>query len=99
MYKQEFEIRLEGLKGHAVSVPDEDYDIIEKVYTFHPSISETDGKDQIARLYLEYGMSIIRDMKPRAALMEKKEEELRDVQARTRQLQIEIEEIRNGGEI
>ncbi len=99
MYKQEFEARLEDMVGHVMRVSDEDYDVIEKVYTFHPSISETDGKNQIARLYLEYGMSIIRDMEPRAALMEKKEEELRDVQARTRQLQIEIEEIRQGGKI
>lgn len=28
-------------------VPDREYSIIEKVYTFHPAISETEGKRQI----------------------------------------------------
>ena len=59
-------------------VPDREYSIIEKVYTFHPAISETEGKRQIAELYVNFGMVLIMDMVPRAELMAKKEEELRE---------------------
>jgi hypothetical protein len=30
---------------------DKEYEAIETVYTFHPAISETEGKKQIASLY------------------------------------------------
>lgn len=62
MNRAEFENRVEKRKGFAMSVTEADWKIIEKVYTFHPSISETKGKEQIADLYTEYGMGIIRDM-------------------------------------
>lgn len=42
MMKQEFE----NLIGKEVS--DKDYEVIDRVYTFHPAISETEGKKQIA---------------------------------------------------
>ena len=45
MMKQEFE----KLIGKEVS--EEDYSLIDRVYTFHPAISETEGKKQIAILY------------------------------------------------
>ena len=35
---------------------------IETVYTWHPAISETKGKDQTAQLFNQFGMSIINDM-------------------------------------
>ena len=43
---------------------DKEYNDIEFLYNWHPSISRSDdtGKDQIARLYSEFGMGIIRDM-------------------------------------
>lgn len=78
---------------------DEQYKLIEYVYTFHPSISETDGKKQIAMLYVNFGMSIIQDMKPRAELMEKKEAQLRAARMALEEVQREIAEIRAGGEI
>lgn len=56
MTKQEFEERIDG------TVSEKNYSIIEKVYTFHPAISNTEGKDQIAQIYKIGGMSIIRDM-------------------------------------
>lgn len=43
-----------------------DWDIINKVYVFHPCISKTQGKAQIAALYSDFGMRIIRDMLPTA---------------------------------
>ncbi len=80
-------------------VPDREYSIIEKVYTFHPAISETEGKRQIAELYVNFGMVLIMDMVPRAELMAKKEEELREAQMALSKVREEIEEIRKGGAI
>lgn len=56
MNKQEFEQRA----GKTVS--DRDYKVIELVYTWHPAISETEGKDQIAAIFNAGGMSVIQDM-------------------------------------
>jgi hypothetical protein len=57
MMKNEFE----ALVGKEVS--EDDYRNIEYVYAFHPSISEVEGKKQIAAIYqLPGGMRIIRDM-------------------------------------
>ena len=61
MTKNEFEVRLNGKK-----VSNEDYAIIEKVYTFHPLINENGGKEQIAQFYLLGGMRLIKDMIPTA---------------------------------
>ncbi|WP_313152101.1 hypothetical protein [Lacrimispora sp.] len=71
MTKNEFE----KLIGKTVS--NEEYGTIEYVYTWHPAISETEGKTQIARLYTDYGMTVIEDMLERAGKMEKLEGELR----------------------
>lgn len=45
------------------------------MYAFHPSISETDGKSQVALLWCEFGIRIFMDMEEtadKAALAEKK---------------------------
>ena len=47
-------------------ITDSEYDIIEIVYEFHPSIHEVRGKEQIAWLYSTFGMAVINDMLPRA---------------------------------
>ena len=92
----------EEVTGEPVKVKqptDKEYKLIEYVYQFHPAISAINGKGQIARLYVEFGMSIIQDMKPRAELMEKKERELRAARAALEAVQREIAEIQAGGEI
>ena len=83
----------------APELTDKEYKMIEQVYTFHPSISETEGKTQIAMLYVNFGMSIIRDMTPRARLMEEKEQELREIHIKMEKVMSEIKEIRAGGAI
>ena len=99
MNRAEFESRVEKRKGFTMSVTEADWKIIEKVYTFHPSISETKGKEQIADLYTEYGMGIIRDMLPRAEVMQKLEDEQRKARAELDRITALIEETRAGGEI
>jgi len=53
---------------------DEEYEIIEIVYTFHPSISETEGKMQIANLFDNFGFRVIADMLPTAVKAREYEE-------------------------
>lgn len=74
MMKSEFEQLIDN------SVSNEDYTVIETVYMWHPSISNTDGKCQITRLYTDYGMTVIRDMLPRAQQMLLLDGELRQAQ-------------------
>lgn len=78
---------------------DAEYKDIEYVYNFHPAISETEGKGQIATLYVNYGMSVIRDMKPRAERMEKLEKDLRTTREVLKDIESEIADLRAGGEI
>lgn len=102
MNKQEFMEKVAEVtpkEKQIQEVPDREYSIIEKVYTFHPAISETEGKRQIAELYVNFGMALIMDMVPRAELMAKKEEELRAAKIALSKVREEIEEIRKGGAI
>lgn len=100
MTKKEFDQKCIEVKPQNNRRPtDAEYKVIEYVYTFHPAISETEGKEQIAMLFLNFGMSLIRDMVPRAQLMEKKESELRAAREALERVQQEIKDIREGGEI
>lgn len=62
MDKQEF---LNRIKSKNIPT-DKQYKDIEYVYTWHPSIDEVNGKDQIAKLWDIGGIRIIMDMKPTA---------------------------------
>lgn len=86
MNKQEFESRI----GKEVS--NSDYEIIETVYTYHPCISETKGKDQIADLYTKYGMLIIKDMLHTSWLAKNIEDEGRKIRSRIADLQQQLED-------
>lgn len=81
MTKQEFETGING------TVSDRDYAAIEKVYMFHPAISDTEGKDQIAQLYKIGGMLIIRDMVNTAELVEAVDAEIQAALAKVSWLQ------------
>lgn len=93
MMKKEFE-RLTGKK-----VSDEEYGTIEYVYTWHPAISETEGNDQITRLYTDYGMTVIEDMVERAGKMEKLEEELRVANSHVAIIQNRIKALRGESDV
>ena len=62
MDKQEF---LDRIKSKNIPT-DKQYKDIEYVYTWHPSIDEVKGKDQIAKLWDIGGIRIIIDLKPTA---------------------------------
>lgn len=75
MTKREFEERIHG------HVSDRDYELIETVYTFHPVIKDSGGKDQIAQIYLAGGMPVMRDMYPTAVKAKDKDERIRALKA------------------
>jgi hypothetical protein len=58
MMKAEFEAMI------GKSVTDEEYKVIEAVYTWHPAINDTTGKDQMKTLYTQFGFGVIRGMLP-----------------------------------
>lgn len=73
MMKQEFE----ALVGK--TVPEAEYKVIEYVYTWHPSIKDTEGKKQMEVLYSQFGMGIIKGMVPVAQKMEELDKEEREL--------------------
>lgn len=60
MTKSELEEMIGG------SVTDEEYQLIEEVYMWHPAIRNTSGKEEVAELYKSFGIVIFYDMYPRA---------------------------------
>ena len=88
MMKNEFEKLISKM------VSDEEYGTIEYVYTWYPTISETEGKDQIARLYMDFGMPIIEDMVERAGKMETAERDLRVAHTTVKIIQNRIKVLR-----
>lgn len=96
MLKQEFISRLP--KGTKLPT-DQEYTLIEKVYLYHPSIDDVQGKDQIALIYTSFGLSVIRDMLPRAEVVEKLEKDLIAAKRNVRRIEDLINSIKEGGEI
>lgn len=90
MTKHEFEIR----SGQEVT--DDDYEIIEKVYTWHPVISETEGKEQIVTLYKTGGMPLINSMMEAASLMMDLEKEKNQAMGRLRKIHNRIRMMKKG---
>ncbi len=100
MTKQEFLKNVNDMlpEGRRINtITDKEYSVIETVYAFHPSISEVDGKVEIAELYARFGWSLIMDMEPRAKLMAQKERELSDIKSSMLALQQDMDIVRNGG--
>ena len=71
MMKNEFEDLIHG------SVTDEEYELIETVYMWHPAIRNTSGKEEVAELYKSFGIVIFYDMYPRAQKAKEIEEHIR----------------------
>lgn len=80
MMKEEFE----KIVGETVS--NEDYNVIETVYIWHPSISEVSGKNQISSIYRQFGMPVIHDMLETAMYA-------KELDAQRRQLMRRVDEI------
>lgn len=79
MLKTEFIDILEEISPTHSYPTDEEYKNIEVVYTYHPSISD---KEDIVRLWANYGNIIIEDMSARAQAVMIAEQELREARER-----------------
>lgn len=84
MTLQEFQDRLAD-KSDRISV--ENFDIIQKVYMYHPSI---DTKDEIVKAYELGGMILIKDMLPRAEKIEELERKIQSVRGTLADLEHEL---------
>ena len=78
------------------SVTDEMFDDINFVYTWYPTISETEGKEQIALLYTTFGFAIIQDMYPRASEALRLDKDECEVKEHLRSLQTKSALLRKG---
>lgn len=87
MQKHEFEELIEG------KVTNEQYNIIETVYMWHPSIRNVSGKEEVAELYKSFGMTIFHDMLPRAQKACDLNQRLRDARREVAKIEEEIEEL------
>ena len=96
MMKHEFETKLSELEPIQRTVSDDDYKLIEYVYTFHPSISETDGKRQVALLYHEFGLRVFKDMEATATANQVLESAIRKTRAELQKLLDEADDLRKG---
>ena len=92
MTRQEFESRIDG------TVTTEEYSLIEYVYTFHPSISNTEGKDQIAGIYKIGGMRLIKDMIPTAQKAEQLDNDIQNTVANLQSLRNQYKRLKEGAE-
>lgn len=70
-----------------------EFDTIQFVYNYHPSIHPANGKDQIAMLYSTFGMRIIMDMYETAKRVQEIEDERRRLKLRLQELMQEEEEL------
>ena len=71
MMKEEF-MELANVKD----ISDDDYDLIEYVYTWHPFIKDSTGNMQVAGLYENFGIAIFKELLPKAQTAEKLESDL-----------------------
>lgn len=67
-----------------VKLTDREWQLIETVYTYHPSI---DDKKHMAGLYLDYGMAVITDMYLRALKLRDMERQIKTKEAELERLQ------------
>ena len=92
MMKHEFEEKF------GKPVTESEYKDIEFVYTFHPSISNTEGKTQIAQLYKIGGIRLIRDMIPTARKAQLLDGKIMAANANLMELKRQFEMLANGEE-
>lgn len=96
MTRKEFERAGEDQGVDFSEITEAEYKEIEFVYQFHPAISEDalEGREQIVTIVGILGMSVIRDMLPRAERAKKVEDDLRSTRIRLSQLKDQYEELK-----
>ena len=92
MTREEFERRLPDCTRKP---SDEEFEIIQFVYNYHPAFNRNcaNAKEKAANLYFEYGMRVICDMQETAKRMQEIEDERRSLRLRLDRLQDEANEL------
>jgi hypothetical protein len=90
MNKQEFEAIV------CDSITNEEFEVIQYVYNFHPCISEVRGKKEIAELYKKFGLRVIKDMTETAKKADELEQLIHDYEYKLQQLKIEYQDLKEG---
>ena len=98
MMKSEFVSKVIELGGasdfNEQCINEDDWEVIQTVYMFHPSIPEVNGKEAIARIWmLPAGMRIIRDMTATAKAEEQIEDEMLQIRREISQMNKKLEEL------
>jgi hypothetical protein len=92
MMKNEFEEMI------GRSVTDEEYQLIEEVYLWHPAIRSASGKEEVAELYKSFGIVIFYDMYPRAKKAKDIEKNIRMLDKTREELVDKLKLLKMGGE-
>lgn len=92
MMKNEFEEMI------GRSVTDEEYQLIEEVYLWHPAIRSASGKEEVAELYKSFGIVIFYDMYPRAKKAKDIEKNIRMLDKTREKLVDKLKLLKMGGE-
>lgn len=95
-HKQKFRIGKGTLLSILEDYKKKDYSIVEHVYTWHPSISEVEGKEQIAELYKSFGMPIIKNMMEAANYAETLDRAMAQAQRQVEELRKRIIRVAKG---
>lgn len=82
--------------GAPFEIGDTEYPVVETVYTWHPSIGDTDGKEQVADLYARFGFVIFLDMLPRAKVMQNIDYERMKIRESLKELDREAAVVKSG---
>lgn len=90
MMKTEFEKQL------CDTISDKNYQVVNYIYNFHPSISNTEGKRQIAELYKLGGMRLMYDMLSTAKEAEELETKISKTNAELAKLKQQYEDLLHG---
>ena len=98
MNKTEFIDRVKNIDTNAavLELNDGQWKTIEYVYTWHPSIDNVRGKEQIAYLYAEFGMRIIEDMMQTAIIAQEAEQRMLKAKKAYEEAVADYEKIRKG---
>lgn len=84
-------MREEFVKLVKCEVTQAQYDVVEIVYAFHPSISNTKGKEQVAYLFVNFGMRVFLDMLPTAKQAQELELQIADREIHVAMLRQELQ--------
>lgn len=90
MTRSEFESRL---PPDTPKPSEKEFEVINLVYDYHPSMQKLDAKANIVMLYSTFGMSIIYDMRERAKRIVELGKEIYDLEEKLKQDKEELHEL------